>query len=72
MICCRVTPLQKALVVKRVKNMEPENADENNITLVIGDGVNDVSMIRLEAGHDPDLGPKSDHLQIVIYCFNMK
>ena len=39
-ICCRVSPLQKALVVKLVKN----NMDA--ITLAIGDGANDVSMIQ--------------------------
>ncbi len=39
-ICCRVSPLQKALVVKLVKeNMK-------SITLAIGDGANDVSMIQ--------------------------
>ncbi|KAJ3632124.1 hypothetical protein Zmor_022074, partial [Zophobas morio] len=39
-ICCRVTPLQKAMVVELVK----ENCDA--ITLAIGDGANDVSMIQ--------------------------
>jgi len=39
-ICCRVTPLQKAMVVKLVKNAK------NCITLAIGDGANDVSMIQ--------------------------
>eukprot|EP01112_Ceratiomyxa_fruticulosa_P018559 TRINITY_DN5957_c0_g1_i1.p1 TRINITY_DN5957_c0_g1~~TRINITY_DN5957_c0_g1_i1.p1 ORF type:complete len:433 (-),score=66.09 TRINITY_DN5957_c0_g1_i1:155-1453(-) len=38
-ICCRVSPLQKSLVVKLVR----ENL--NAITLAIGDGANDVSMI---------------------------
>ncbi|KAF8629398.1 hypothetical protein AX15_003453 [Amanita polypyramis BW_CC] len=39
-ICCRVSPLQKALVVKLVKkNMK-------SILLAIGDGANDVSMIQ--------------------------
>ena len=42
-VCCRVSPLQKALVVKHVKEK-----DKKNITLSIGDGGNDVSMI-LEA-----------------------
>eukprot|EP00116_Pleurobrachia_bachei_P001524 sb/3461786/ len=46
-ICCRVTPLQKALVVRLVKNYLPAGSDDqNNITLAIGDGANDVSMIR--------------------------
>jgi len=39
-ICCRVTPLQKALVVSLIKRRK------NAITLAIGDGANDVSMIR--------------------------
>jgi hypothetical protein len=38
-ICCRVTPHQKALVVTMVKN-------EDKATLAIGDGGNDVSMIQ--------------------------
>lgn len=43
MICCRVSPSQKADVVRLIKNDDPQN-----ITLAIGDGANDVSMI-LEA-----------------------
>jgi len=39
-ICCRVTPLQKALVVDLIKRRK------NAVTLAIGDGANDVSMIR--------------------------
>jgi phospholipid-transporting ATPase len=40
-ICCRVSPLQKALVVRLVrKNVE------GAVTLAIGDGANDVSMIQ--------------------------
>ena len=39
-ICCRVSPLQKALVVKLVKK------NQKAILLAIGDGANDVSMIR--------------------------
>jgi len=38
-ICCRVTPQQKALVVKLVK-------DDEHMALAIGDGGNDVSMIQ--------------------------
>lgn len=41
-ICCRVTPLQKALVVDLVKR------NKKCITLAIGDGANDVSMIKSE------------------------
>jgi len=39
-ICCRVSPLQKSLVVKLVKN------HIDAITLAIADGANDVSMIQ--------------------------
>jgi len=38
-VCCRVSPLQKALVTKLVK-------DSGKITLAIGDGANDVGMIQ--------------------------
>jgi magnesium-transporting ATPase (P-type) len=41
-ICCRVTPLQKAQVVELIMN------NDNVITLAIGDGANDVSMIQSE------------------------
>jgi len=40
-ICCRVSPLQKALVVKLVKE------GLGVMTLAIGDGANDVSMIQV-------------------------
>ncbi|XP_038115503.1 probable phospholipid-transporting ATPase IM isoform X5 [Culex quinquefasciatus] len=39
-ICCRVTPLQKAMVVELIKR------SKNAVTLAIGDGANDVSMIK--------------------------
>ena len=39
-ICCRVSPLQKSQVVKLLKNY-----DKKKVTLAIGDGGNDVSMI---------------------------
>lgn len=42
-ICCRVSPLQKALVVRLVKD------GLGVMTLAIGDGANDVSMIQV--GH---------------------
>uniref|UniRef100_T1JEU8 Phospholipid-transporting ATPase n=1 Tax=Strigamia maritima TaxID=126957 RepID=T1JEU8_STRMM len=40
-ICCRVTPLQKAMVVDLVKR------HKKAVTLAIGDGANDVSMIKM-------------------------
>ena len=39
-VCCRVTPKQKAQVVELVRKYE------NSITLAIGDGANDVNMIK--------------------------
>lgn len=39
-ICCRVTPLQKALVVELIRH------HKQAVTLAIGDGANDVSMIK--------------------------
>ncbi|KAI8985235.1 hypothetical protein BDB01DRAFT_843042 [Pilobolus umbonatus] len=39
-ICCRVSPLQKAMVVKCVRKFD------KSIVLAIGDGANDVSMIQ--------------------------
>lgn len=41
MICCRVSPLQKALVVRLVKD------GLGVMALAIGDGANDVSMIQV-------------------------
>lgn len=40
-ICCRVSPLQKALVVKTIKKKKLDS-----LLLAIGDGANDVSMIQ--------------------------
>ncbi|KAI9140986.1 hypothetical protein BKA69DRAFT_1076577 [Paraphysoderma sedebokerense] len=59
-IACRVSPLQKSLIVKLVKNRQttppnssassskclPSNSPTRQITLAIGDGANDVSMIQ--------------------------
>ena len=39
-ICCRVSPSQKSQVIQKMKNF-----DQNAVTLAIGDGGNDVSMI---------------------------
>ncbi|CUM66958.1 uncharacterized protein PRCAT00004645001 [Priceomyces carsonii] len=40
-ICCRVSPLQKAMVVKVIKRKK-----KGSLLLAIGDGANDVSMIQ--------------------------
>jgi len=39
-ICCRLTPLQKAMIVNCIK------LHINTVTLAIGDGANDISMIK--------------------------
>lgn len=44
-ICCRVTPKQKANVVSLVKKYKKA------ITLSIGDGANDVNMIKSKPEH---------------------
>ena len=46
-IACRVSPKQKAEVVKLVRDQEPKKpSDKEKITtLAIGDGANDVNMI---------------------------
>ncbi|XP_047509225.1 phospholipid-transporting ATPase IF [Pieris napi] len=40
-LCCRLSPIQKAKIVKLVKN-----CSEHPITAAIGDGANDISMIQ--------------------------
>lgn len=40
-VCCRVSPLQKALVVQLIRKYH------NVVTLAVGDGANDVSMIQV-------------------------
>jgi hypothetical protein len=47
-ICCRVSPLQKALIVRLVKD------GLDVMTLAIGDGANDVSMIQVRSAFHPD------------------
>ena len=49
MICCRVTPIQKALVVDLVKKYKKA------VTLSIGDGANDVSMIKSKTVAKPTI-----------------
>ncbi len=41
-LCCRVSPMQKAEMVDLVKR-----ADPHQVTLAIGDGANDVTMIQV-------------------------
>lgn len=40
-ICCRVSPMQKAEIVQMVRTQRP-----HTVTLAIGDGANDVAMIQ--------------------------
>ncbi|XP_041988181.1 phospholipid-transporting ATPase IF [Aricia agestis] len=40
-LCCRLSPIQKAKIVKLIKN-----SNEHPITAAIGDGANDISMIQ--------------------------
>lgn len=40
-LCCRMSPIQKAIIVKMIKN-----SPDRPITAAIGDGANDVSMIQ--------------------------
>lgn len=40
-ICCRVSPMQKAEIVQMVRIQRP-----HAVTLAIGDGANDVAMIQ--------------------------
>ena len=42
-VCCRVSPLQKAQVTRLVRD------GAGQVTLAIGDGANDVSMVRPHA-----------------------
>jgi soluble P-type ATPase len=53
-ICCRVTPSQKAMVVRLMK-------ERGRITLAIGDGGNDVAMIQVHI-HTTHLPPVHMHL----------
>ena len=51
-ICCRVSPGEKAAVVKLIKNDDP-----HIVTLAIGDGANDVSMMKeAHRSHNRDAG----------------
>lgn len=48
-VCCRVSPMQKALVTKLVRE------GLGVMTLAVGDGANDVSMIQVRVGLVMDL-----------------
>lgn len=62
-ICCRVSPKQKADVVKLAKKQGKW------ITLAIGDGANDVSMI-LEAHVGIGIfGKEGTQVDFIVFCF---
>lgn len=62
-ICCRVTPLQKAQVVELVKR------HKRAVTLAIGDGANDVSMIKSKTdnvfSHDTRIKPYMNNNMVI-------
>jgi phospholipid-translocating ATPase len=60
-ICCRVSPLQKAQVVEMVKH------GKKVMTLAIGDGANDVSMIQV-SWHQWRRGPAGCHVCRLCHC----
>uniref|UniRef100_H3BD35 Phospholipid-transporting ATPase n=1 Tax=Latimeria chalumnae TaxID=7897 RepID=H3BD35_LATCH len=68
-ICCRVTPKQKASVVQLIKNYE------NAITLAIGDGANDVNMIKTAhigigiSGQEGTQAVQSSDYALAQFCF---
>lgn len=62
-ICCRVTPLQKAQVVELVKK------HKKAVTLAIGDGANDVSMIKSGCGCGGGGAPACWGSECVTLCF---
>lgn len=76
-ICCRVSPLQKALVVRLVKD------GIGAMTLAIGDGANDVSMIQaadvgvgisgeegLQAANSSDYAIAQVHISHKLVCIH--
>ncbi len=59
---CRVTPLQKADIVRLVRGKV-----KDSITLAIGDGANDVSMIQVgPTGRDE---VQEDSCLLAVYCY---
>ncbi|XP_016065163.1 PREDICTED: phospholipid-transporting ATPase IK [Miniopterus natalensis] len=68
-ICCRVTPKQKALIVALVKKYK------NVVTLAIGDGANDINMIKTAdigvglAGQEGMQVVQSSDYMLAQFCF---
>ncbi|XP_072804175.1 phospholipid-transporting ATPase IK [Vicugna pacos] len=68
-ICCRVTPKQKALIVALVKKYQ------NVVTLAIGDGANDVNMIKTAdigvglAGQEGMQAVQNSDYMLAQFCF---
>lgn len=59
---CRVSPLQKANIVKLVKSKV-----KDSITLAIGDGANDVGMIQVGALNQPVVEQCTTELDSVVF-----
>ncbi|XP_059775166.1 phospholipid-transporting ATPase IK [Balaenoptera ricei] len=68
-ICCRVTPKQKALIVALVKKYQ------DVVTLAVGDGANDVSMIKTAdigvglAGQEGNQAVQNSDYVLAQFCF---
>ncbi|KAF6092401.1 ATPase phospholipid transporting 8B3 [Phyllostomus discolor] len=68
-ICCRMTPKQKALIVALVKKYQ------NVVTLAIGDGANDVNMIKTAdigvglAGKEGTQAVQNSDYMLAQFCF---
>lgn len=60
-ICCRVSPAQKAEIVDAVKQ------STSSITLAIGDGANDVAMIRAANVGVGISGQEGNYIQLINY-----
>lgn len=66
-ICCRVTPKQKANVVSLVKKYK------RAVTLSIGDGANDVNMIKSKLHTEPvNVSRDENHLWICVIWMIIK
>lgn len=59
-LCCRLSPLQKCEVVKLMKTLP-----NSPVTAAIGDGANDVSMIR-----EAHVGLNNVHTNIIVFRIN--
>ena len=63
-ICCRMSPLQKAEIVNMIKT-----SDENPVTAAVGDGANDVAMIQEAHVGLGIAGKEGENYRFLIICF---